>query len=299
MMAMADVGGRVVLREGFSRADFWHDIRTNSCTSTTIGAVTGILLAAPARDDDRDHPLRFVLFGKVGDEGRRLLERFGVDGVCFYGSTEVGFPVGQRPIEPGTEHLAGRLRGGYEGRVVDDSGIVVADGVVGELWILPPDRRLILQEYLGAPELTARAVVDGWYRTGDAVRHHPDGAFEFVDRMRDTIRRFGENISSAALESAVLHEPDVLECAAIGVPSPVTGHDVLVAVVAQDGTVIDPADLAGRLLDRLPRYMRPSYVVIVDAFHHTPNGKIRKVGLLDTLDLTTVGACHRLWKEHR
>ena len=115
MMAMADVGGRVVLREGFSRPDFWTDIRTHGCTSTTIGAVTGLLLAAPERDDDRDHPLRFVLFGKVGDEGRRLLDRFGVDGVCFYGSTEVGFPVGQRPVAPGHEHLAGWLRARVRG----------------------------------------------------------------------------------------------------------------------------------------------------------------------------------------
>ena len=104
--------------------------------------------------------------------------------------------------------------------------------------------------------------------------------------MRDTIRRFGENISSAALESAVLHEPDVLECAAVGVPSAVTGQDVLIAVVPHDGVTVDPADLAARLHDRLPRYMRPSYVVVVDAFPHTPNGKIRKVGLLDTFDLS-------------
>lgn len=298
MMAMADVGGRVVLREGFSRPDFWHDIRTHGCTSTTIGAVTGLLLAAPERDDDREHPLRFVLFGKVGDDGRRLLDRFGVEGVAFYGSTEVGFPVGQRPVAPGDEHLAGWLRRGYDGRVVDDTGADVDTGAIGELWIRPPDRRLILQEYLGRPELTAASVVDGWYRTGDAVRRHPNGAFEFVDRMRDTIRRFGENISSAALETAVLREPDVLECAAIGVPSPVTGHDVLVAVVAHDDAQIDPADLAARLRDRLPRYMRPSYVVVVDAFAHTPNGKIRKVGLLDTIDITA-GSAHTLWKEPR
>jgi carnitine-CoA ligase len=287
MMSMADIGGRVVLRERFARSDFWADVRTHRCTSATVGAAVPLLLAEPERDDDADNPLRIVLFGRVGQDGRRFLDRFDATGISFYGSTEVGFPIGNRPIAPGTEHLAGCLRPGYEGRVVDDAGDDVAAGSVGELWIRPPDRRLILVEYLNQPRRTANAIVDGWYRTGDAFRQHPDGSFEFVDRMGDTIRRFGENISSAALESAVMGDSEVLECAAVGVASPVTGHDVLLFVVAQPGAVIDPALLAGRLADHLPRYMRPNYIAVVDELPRTPNGKIRKVDLAEAVDLGT------------
>jgi crotonobetaine/carnitine-CoA ligase len=293
MMSMADVGGRVVLRERLSRADFWPDVRAHRCTSATVGAAVPLLLAEPERDDDTDNPLRIVLFGRVGQDGRRFLDRFGATGISFYGSTEVGFPIGNRPIEPGAEHLAGRLRPGYEGRVVDDAGNDVTTGRVGQLWIKPPDRRLILREYLNQPQRTADAIVDGWYRTGDAFRQHPDGSFEFVDRITDTIRRFGENISSAALESAVMGDCGVLECAAVGVASTVTGQDVLLLVIPQPGVVLDAAQFAERLADLLPRYMRPTYIAVVDELPRTPNGKIRKVGLAEATDLTTVWQARR------
>ena len=293
MMSMADIGGRVVLRERFSRADFWTDVRAHRCTSATIGAAVPLLLAEPERDDDADNPLRIVLFGKVGPEGRRFLDRFDATGISFYGSTEVGFPMGNRPIAPGSEHLAGRLRPGYEGRVVDAAGHDVALEGVGQLWIKPPDRRLILVEYLNQPDRTSNAIVEGWYRTGDAFRRHPDGSFEFVDRMGDTIRRFGENISSAALENAVMADCDVLECAAVGVASPVTGQDVLLLVIPRPGIALDPGGLAGRLADHLPRYMRPTYIAVVDELPRTPNGKIRKAGLAEAVDLSTVWQARR------
>lgn len=298
MFSMASVGGRVVLRERFSLAEFWTDVRKHGCTSTTVGAVTGLLLAQPPSSDDLDHPMRHVLFGKVGREGWQFLQRFGVHGLCCYGSTEVGFPIVNREIDscdhattdgatiPGCE-VAGWLRRGYRARVLDDGDRDVDPGCIGELWICPPDRRLIMGEYLHQPELTAAAVVDGWYRTGDAVYQIADGGLVFVDRMRDTIRRFGENISSAALEAVVRGEPDVFECAAVGVPSPVTGQEILLFVVPMPGATTDPQHLAERLRSTLPRHMNPAYIAMVDELPTTPTGKVRKVGLADNIDLAT------------
>jgi crotonobetaine/carnitine-CoA ligase len=288
MVAMSDVGGRVVLRERFSLADFWTDIRDHGCTSTTIGAVVPLLLAEPERDDDADNPLRFVLFGGVGNRGRQFMRRFDCAGLAFYGSTEVGFPIAARPVADDELDVAGRLRKGYEARVTDTVGDAVAPGEVGELWIRPPDRRLILREYLDQPARTADVVVDGWYRTGDAVRQRGDGSFVFVDRMNHTIRRFGENISSTALETVVAEDADVMECAAVGVPSEVTGHDVLLVVMPRPGRRLDPAALAARLDDVLPRYMRPSFIAVVDDLPRTPTRKIRKAGLLDSIDFEQV-----------
>jgi crotonobetaine/carnitine-CoA ligase len=282
-----------VLRPKLAVDAFWADVREHGCTSTTIGAVIGLLLDRPARADDRDHPLRFVFFGKVGTDGWKFIERFGLHALSCYGSTEVGFPIVNRHIEAGTVDVAGWLRRGYHARVVDDDGKEVANGTTGELWIEPPDRRLMLREYLNQPELTARTVVDGWYRTGDAVRRRDDGGFEFVDRMRDTIRRFGENISSSALENAVLGDDEVLECAAVGVPSPVTGQEVLLLVVPRPGRTIDAGALAARLRAVLPRYMNPAYIAVLDELPKTPNGKVRKVGLAGATDLDHV------WKAAR
>jgi crotonobetaine/carnitine-CoA ligase len=284
MCSMANVGGRVVLRDRFSLSDFWTDIRTHECTSTTIGAVTALLLDEPSRADDADNPLRVVFFGRAGRPACEFMERFDAVGVACYGSTEVGFPIVNRPIERGNADIAGWLRPGYEARVVDIDGADVP-AAVGELWISPPDRRMILREYLGQPARTTEAVVDGWYRTSDAVRRHEHGGFEFVDRMSDTIRRFGENISATTLEDAVAADPDVLECAAVGVPSPVAGQEILLVIVPTQGCTFAPGALAGRLGETLPRYMRPAYIAVVDELPKTPNGKIRRVGLAGTVDL--------------
>lgn len=288
MVSMTDVGGRVVLREKFALEHFWPDVHRHRCTSTSVGIVAPLLLSQPARPGDADNPLRVVLVGSVNRDSHRFIERFGCVGAALYGSTEMGFPIGARPIPPGDTEITGWLRPGYRCRIVDHDGADVGPGQVGELWLQPPDRRMMLREYLGQPERTAAAIVDGWYRTGDAVRlRERDGAIVFVDRLRDTIRRFGENISASELEKVVLADAEVLECAAVAVPSAITGADVLLVVVPQPGTKLQPADLAARLDQALPRYMRPSHIAVVEELPKTPTNKVRKVGLAASIDLST------------
>ena len=107
--------------------------------------------------------------------------------------------------------------------MVGPDGAAAPDGAVGELWVRPPARELMLLEYLNQPAATAAATAGGWYRTGDAVVRHADGTFTFVDRMPDTIRRNGENISSTAIETVICNDPAVGECAGLGVPDPIAG----------------------------------------------------------------------------
>ena len=297
--AMSDVGGRVVLREKFSLHDFWADIRSHRCTSTT--AFVALLLGLPERDDDGDNPLRVVFGSHSARQNQRFSARFGVHTVDFYGSTEAGFPIGLRwPGALQESELARRdcgwLRRGYEARIVDEQGADVPDGTTGELWIRPPSRALLTRGYYGQPEKTASAIVDGWYHTGDAMIRHPEGCFEFVDRIRDTIRRMGENISSSALESVVLGDREVLECAAIGVPDSIAGQEILLLVVARPDCECDPGALFARLEELIPRYMQPAYICRVDTHEvpRTPTNKIRKVAVLDQLDLGTAWRSPRM-----
>lgn len=279
--SMCDVGGRVVLRERFSATEFWDDVRTHGCTSATVN--TSLLLGAPERPDDADNPLRVCFTAGNRAHALRFGDRFGVHMVECYGSTEAGFPMAVRTLPRDTSRPCGWLRRGYEARIVDEAGDDVADDAPGELWVRPPARPLITLGYLGQPERTAQAIVDGWYRTGDRLVHRPDGSFEFVDRMGDTIRRLGENISSIALEAAVLADPEVLECAAIGVPDPVAGQSVLLVVVRDPAIEVDPAALHERLGHLLPRYMVPAAIAVRTTVPRTPNNKIRKAGLLAEL----------------
>lgn len=279
--SMTDVGGRVVLRERFSASAFWDDVRRNRCTTTT--SHVSLLLAAEPSADDRDNPLRVSFGSHSHAQSERFGERFGVHMVGSYGSTEAGFPLCRRWLSG--EPRSGWLRRGYEARLVDGAGADVPDGQPGELWIRPPARPLMMLGYLGRDDLTSRAVVDGWYRTGDLLVRHPDGGYVFVDRIGDTIRRLGENISATALESVVTEDPEVLECAAIGVPDATAGHEPLLAVLPARGDAFDPAGLYQRLIPQLAPYMRPAYIVAVEDFPRTPTKKIRKTGLLDQLDL--------------
>ncbi len=140
--------------------------------------------------------------------------------------------------------------------------------------------------YLGRPQKTAEAFDGDWYRTGDAMIRHADGSFEFVDRLRDTIRRMGENISSSALESAVLADAEVTECAALGVSDPIAGQEILLVVCPAPGAELAPDALAARLTDRLPRYMAPAYIAVMEAddLPRTPTRKIRKNVLLEQVE---------------
>lgn len=283
--SMCDVGGQVVLRERLSVSEFWTDVRRFGCTSTTVN--TSLLLGTPERDDDRDNPLRVCFTAGNRAHATRFAERFDVTMVECYGSTEAGFPITLRDFPHDGSRPCGWLRRGYQARIVDEVGVDVADGESGELWVRPPAPELITSGYLNQPELTSKAIADGWYRTGDRLRHLGGGRFEFLDRMRDTIRRLGENISSVALEGAVIGDADVIECAAVGVPDPVTGQNVLLVVKPHPEVDLDPAALYDRLESRLPKYMRPTYIVVLDELPRTPTNKIRKNVLRDQVDLET------------
>lgn len=279
VIVMLDAGGQVVLRERFSLSDFWPDVCRHGVTYTTVAAVLRLLLDrdGPAHGD---HPLRIAFGGSDARANLGFVERFGVRIVTSYGSTEVGFPIVNLWYDESNAHLTGWPRRGYRLRAVDENGQDVGEGQIGQLIVKPPRRELMMREYLGRPELTAHAIVDGWYHTGDAVRLLEDGAVVFVDRMGDTIRRFGENISTVAVESVVAAHPDVAECAVVGVRSPVSGQDVMLVIVpARVG--VDPATLFDDLRDLLPKHALPAYVALLPSLPKTPNGKTRKSELVE------------------
>lgn len=292
--AMSDAGGKVVLRERFSLREFWNDIRKFDCTTTT--AFIPMLLGLPELDDDLDNPLRVVFAAcPPGLQTVRFTERFGVHTVNAYGSTELGFPLVMRWPKPLPETGAaprdcGWLRRGYQARVVDAEGVEVPDGTSGELWVKPPARSLMMIGYNGLPDRTEKAIVDGWYHTGDRLIRHPNGNFEFIDRMGDTIRRMGENISSSALEAVIVTDLDIQDCAAIGVPDDVAGQEILLLIIPADGAVIEPDRFFRRLQNDLPEYMLPAFIMIADDadISRTPTNKIRKSVVRDSFDPKSV-----------
>ncbi|HKS53791.1 MAG TPA: hypothetical protein VJS12_00830, partial [Steroidobacteraceae bacterium] len=116
---------------------------------------------------------------------------------------------------------------------------------------------------------------NGWFHTGDAFRRDADGNFFFVDRMKDAIRRRGENISSFEVESEACAHPDVREAAAIPVPSELGEDEVMLVVVSVAGG-LDPLALLRFMEPRVAAYMLPRYIRIVAELPKTPTAKVEK-----------------------
>jgi crotonobetaine/carnitine-CoA ligase len=126
------------------------------------------------------------------------------------------------------------------------------------------------------PEATARLWRNGWVHTGDAFRRDEHGNLYFVDRMKDVIRRRGENISSMEIEREILSHPSVQDCAAFAVPAEGAEDEVMVAIVPKPGEQIDLEAMTDYLVDRLAHFMVPRYFDVVDELPRTATQKVQK-----------------------
>ncbi|MBC9227492.1 AMP-binding protein [Aeromicrobium sp. zg-636] len=278
--AMALVGGEVLLRHTFSTHNFWAEIAEHGVTDTSlVGAMAAFLMAQPGSPRDEETTLSNVLMAPLGPTAAEFSERFGVQAWSAYNMTEISVPTVLDDWEPGVEPSCGRLREGYphyEARVVDEHDQEVAAGEVGELIVRTGVPWTLNAGYLDMPEATADAWRNGWFHTGDAFRQDENGYFHFVDRLKDTIRRRGENISSFEVEAEVTAHEGVAECAAIAVPSEFAEDEIKVVVVARDGQSPTATELVEFLATRVPRHMVPRYVEFVDALPKTPTLRVQK-----------------------
>jgi crotonobetaine/carnitine-CoA ligase len=285
LQAAAWRGSRLVTRDRFSAQAFWDDTRrTGAVAAGLVGPMTALLAAAPPRADDAENPLRGVILGPMIAEMTAFERRFGVKVATCYGMTEVP-PVIATGWDHGPWETCGRPIDGYpwpEARIVDAHDRELPLGEVGELIVRTSAPWTLNAGYFGDPAATASAWRNGWFHTGDAFRRDETGWFYFVDRMTDTIRRRGENISSFEVEHVVLEHPAVEACAAFGVADPFGGHEVMVAVVPKPGRDLAPRDLGAYLADQLPKYMIPRYIDLLEELpRNTTSLRVQKFVLRD------------------
>lgn len=277
----AHAGGRLVLRESFKTGKFWEDVERYRCTTTVLMGVMAQFLNAQPGPERLDTPLRNVMMAPLIPEVEAFKRRFGVRVRSCFNMTEISVPI----VSPGWElpnaESCGRLRAGCQLRIVDAHDQDVPDGTVGELLVRNDDPWTLNIGYWRKPEATVAAWRNLWLHTGDAVRRDSDGNYYFVDRLKDSIRRRGENISSLELEREVLEYDGVAEAAAVGVAAEQLEDEIKVVVVPEAGREITPEGLCAFLEDRVPRYMVPRYVEIADGLPKTPTEKVRKTLLRD------------------
>lgn len=279
-------GGSIAVMDGFDTEKFWPFVRESKTTAFfLLGVMTTFLLKQEPSDDDKNHNVRLAFMVPLTETCTEFYERFGIDVYTIFNMTEISSPIVSEP-NPTKRGTCGKKRDGVDVRLVDENDCEVAPGEIGEM-IVRTDRPWGMNSgYYKNPEATAEAWRNGWFHTGDCFRQDSEGYFYFVDRMKDAMRRRGENISSFEVEAEVVAYPEVREAAAYAVPSDLGEDDVMISVAPVAGKTIDPKVLIEFLGERMPYFMVPRYIRVLDELPKTPSSKVMK-HVLRTEGVTT------------
>jgi carnitine-CoA ligase len=275
------VGGTTVLAKAFHPGEVWDDIRARGAIGFAgAGAMVSMLQNLPADPRDAQLPLRFISAAPIDADSYRAIEkRYGCRIVTMYGMTEA-FPIAVKGVaDEGAPGTSGRPNPNFDVRIVDERGDPLPAGAVGEIACRPRHPHVMSEGYVGQG-----ARVDPhpeWFRTGDLGRLDADRNLTYVDRVKDSLRRRGENVSSVEVEAVVMRHPAVAEAAAVGVPSDLGEDDILLILTLRPGATLDCAELLDFCAARMPYFCVPRFVETVDELPKNVIGRIRKDLLRD------------------
>lgn len=282
------VGAKMCLYERFS-ASQWVDRlhETGATVCNFLGSMMDFVFQQPEREIDDQNDLR-CLFAAPTAYGiqEEFEKRYGIEYTTeVIGTTETCQPVLAPYGVDRPEGAAGLLLSEYyDVQLVDpETEWPVETGEMGEYLIRPNIPWIVTPGYYGMPEKTAETMRNCWFHTGDGLRRDEDGWFYFVDRMEDTLRRRGENISTYEVEQPILAHPDVEGCAVVGVEADEAGgeDEIMAFVVRKPDGKVDHEELHEYCLTELPGFMVPRYLEFLDELPKTANGKIQKADLRD------------------
>jgi fatty-acyl-CoA synthase len=298
-------GGSVVIRETFSAREFWDDIARWDCTLFQyIGELCRYLVNAPPHRLERSHRLRLCCGnGLRPDIWNDFRARFGIPRILeFYAATEGSFSLYNAEGEPGAigripPFLTHRfpvalvrhdIERGQPQRDADGFCIPCGPNEVGEaigrISGGKPGASGRFEGYTDPSESEKKILrdvfdpADAWFRTGDLMRKDERGFYYFVDRVGDTFRWKGENVSTTEVAEAMTDFPGIVEATVYGVAIAGTeGRAGMAAIVTAEG--FDFGGLRDHLVKRLPRYARPLFVRVRSALDVTPTFKPKKQDL--------------------
>lgn len=273
---LAEAGVAVAPR--FSLSRFWEDIRQFKATIFNgLGAITPIIASSPPQPNDADNPIRLAFVLPLPETYEDFEKRFGLKVTTCYGMTEISLPTFPPLDEKMPQKTCGKCIDGYDLRIVDEYDEELPVGQIGELIVRDKKPYTMLSGYYNMPEKTLEAYRNLWYHTGDAMYKDENGWYYFVDRIKDAIRRRGENISSFEVESVVNTHPAVLESAAFAVKDLVlTEDEVMITVVVKPGMKLTPEELIEFCVPRMPHFHVPRYVEITETLPKTSTDKVKK-----------------------
>jgi carnitine-CoA ligase len=278
MIPAMRAGAFVVFAPRFSASNFWQSVRAERATVLSLlGSMVPILLNQEPAAEDRNTTARIALAVPNPDKRfHEFQERFGLKLTSLYGMTDLGVVIGVPHDVPGRPGKCGIENPIWECYVADDNDLPVPDGVVGELLVRPRRPYVMQMGYWRNAEATVNTWRNLWFHTGDYLRRDAEGWFEFIDRKKDAMRRFGENISSFEVESALLSHTAVEEVAVYAVPANLSEDEVMASIVLKAGCAATGAELLKHCETELPYYAVPRYYRIVTELPRTQTAKVQK-----------------------
>ncbi len=275
-------GSRIFCIERFSPNRWLDDIRACGATVTNVlGVIPEFLFNTPETEFDRDHRLRTVMAVPIAAEwGTAMEERFGFRFMQGYGSTESNLPCYTNADDPLLPGMAGRVLDEYfEVLIVDaQTDAALPQGEVGEIVVRPKVPFCFNQGYFRMPEQTVEAWRNLWFHSSDAGYFDEQGRLFYADRIKDRIRRRGENISSFEIEQVLNNYPGIQESAVVGIKVAGAGgeDEVKAYIVTAGGADIDNSALLDYCVAQIPRFAVPRYIEAVEALAKTATNKIQK-----------------------
>jgi crotonobetaine/carnitine-CoA ligase len=274
-------GTTTVLSATFRPSEVWDEVRACGAAGFAgAGAMVSMLWNQPPDPRDSQLPLRFISAAPISADVYRSIEkRYNAKIVTMYGMTEA-FPIAFKSVsEEGVPGTSGRVNAAYDVRIVDTGGRSLPSGTVGEIACRPKSPHVMSEGYVDAAAVGSPLMVsphEEWFRTGDLGSLDDDGNLTYVDRVKDSLRRRGENVSSVEVETTVMRHPAVLEAAAVAVPSDLGEDDILVVVTLRPDADFDHAELLDFCSTRMPYFCVPRYLEVLDEIPKNVIGRVRK-----------------------
>ncbi|MFZ0929794.1 MAG: AMP-binding protein [Syntrophobacteraceae bacterium] len=275
---------KIVLVEKFDPAVFWEHVKKYGVTHfAAVGPILEMLVKMPPSPLEKDHGPITTLAYSSKEIWTIAGERFNICITGGYGSTEVGIPISapnhivrQKANPPGACGMVGPH---VEVGIMSEDGKMLPAGSTGQIVVRPKIPWAIFMEYYGMPEVTAKAFRGLWFHTEDLGYFDEQGYLFFVDRLKDAIRRKGENISSYEVEQILLKHPDIAQVAVVRAKSEFDDEEALAVVVPHPGRHVSPESILSYAKENMPHFWVPRYIRFTDALPATATGRIEKFKL--------------------
>ena len=280
-------GARIAFVERYSSSRFWTQVIDAQATIfNTVSAINYFIWNTPRGELDRAHHVsRVMAMPAPKDVYEPFEERFGIRFIEGYGLTETGMVTYHPPHLSPRPGSCGVTTPGFEVSIVQPgTDLPLPPNTPGEIVVDMKMPNIVMRAYAGMPEKTAEDFRNLKLHTGDLGRMDDEGYVYFLDRVKDYIRRRGENVSSMEVEAVFTSHEDVLEAAAVGVKADEGASaedEILICLVPREGRTVDAAALLDWCEERMPYFALPRYLRVLDALPKTPTERVRKVELRD------------------